>query len=201
VLIVETAESAAGLIVALHGYGQSAADAIADLRVIPGLDRWRIVSPQALHRFYTRDHQKVVASWMTREDRELAIADNVAYVDAAIERAGRGAPLVYAGFSQGASMAYRAARLGRHAAAGILALGGDIPPEIRTQSASAGARPWPAVLIGAGVRDRWYTERLDDDLAFLAARGIAHEVVRFDGGHEWTAEFGAAAARWLNGLS
>ena len=77
VLYDDTAGSTAGLIVVLHGYGQSAADAFADVGLIPGIERWRVVAPQALHRFYTRDQQKVVASWMTREDREKAIADNI----------------------------------------------------------------------------------------------------------------------------
>jgi predicted esterase len=200
VLTVEPSQSPAGLIVALHGYGQSAADALADLQCIPAIDSWRIVAPQGLHRFYTRDQKKVVASWMTREDRELAVADNIAYVDKAIARGG-GGPIVCVGFSQGAAMAYRAARLGRHQVAGVIALGGDIPPEVRAQSQEAGAAAWPAVLIGAGARDVWYNERLDSDVAFLTAHGIAHEVVRFDGGHEWTAEFGAAAGRWLNRIS
>ena len=38
---------------------------------------------QAPNRFYDRDDD-VVASWMTKEDRELAIADNVAYVSAVL---------------------------------------------------------------------------------------------------------------------
>src|ERR671914_443656 len=71
-----------------------------------------IVSVQALHRFYTR-HNTIVASWMTREDRELAIADNVDYVGRVLDDARRryaaGGPLVFEGFSQGRAMAYRAA--------------------------------------------------------------------------------------------
>ena len=39
------------------------------------------------------------------------------------------------------------------------------------------------------------------DVAFLRDSGVTHEVVRFDGGHEWTSEFRAAAGRWLEGLS
>ena len=147
VLYDDTAGSTAGLIVVLHGYGQSAADAFADVRLIPGIERWRVVAPQALHRFYTRDHQKVVASWMTREDREKAIADNIEYVGRVIDRVGAGgAPIVFTGFSQGASMAYRAALLGRHPAAAVIALGGDIPPEVRARAETGGATaPWPAV--------------------------------------------------------
>ena len=39
---------------------------------------------QALHPFYTKT-ERIVASWMTRQDRELAIADNIRYVQAVID--------------------------------------------------------------------------------------------------------------------
>ena len=39
---------------------------------------------QGLNRYYTR-HGDMVAAWMTREDRELAIADNIAYVAAVLD--------------------------------------------------------------------------------------------------------------------
>jgi predicted esterase len=202
VLYDDAAGPSAGLIAAFHGYGQSAEDMLADVRQIPGVERWRIASVQALHRFYARDQQTVVASWMTRQDREFAIADNLDYVGKVIDRLEARAPaLVFAGFSQGASMAYRVARLGRHHAAGIIALGGDIPPEVR-EPAGPGDRHgrWPPVLIGAGVRDTWFNQRLNGDIAFLTSHAIAHEIVRFDGGHEWTGEFRDAAGRWLAAL-
>jgi predicted esterase len=92
-------------------------------------------------------------------------------------------------------MAYRAAVLGSHRAAGVIALGGDIPPEVKTGEL---LRPWPAVLIGGGEGDTWFTPaKAEADAAFLAAQHVPHDVVRFTGGHEWTDEFRAAAARWL----
>lgn len=207
VLFEDAAVFALGLIVAFHGYGQNAEDVLEDVRRIPGIERWRVAAVQALHRFYTRDQQKVIGSWMTRQDRELAIADNVGYVDAAVTRAfglrprvseGSLTPeaggLIFLGFSQGASMAYRAALMGSHRASGIIALGGDIPPEVK----SAPAVAWPRVLIGAGRRDEWYNARVDSDVAHLTSLGIAHDVVRFDGGHEWTDEFRVAASRFLS---
>lgn len=199
VLYHDRPESSAGLIVAFHGYGHAARDVLASVQQIPGIAGWRLAAPDALHRFYTRDQQTVVGSWMTREDRELAIADNLGYVARVIDHIAPGArPIVFVGFSQGASMAYRAAVLGAHPAAGVLALGGDIPPEVRSHTEQAGASSaWPPVLIGAGVRDSWFNKRLDADLAFLKSHAIPHEVVRFDGAHEWTPEFSAAAGRWL----
>jgi predicted esterase len=132
---------------------------------------------------------------MTREDRDLAIADNIEYVNRAVANAApAGArPLVFLGFSQGVAMAYRAAIRGRHRASGIIALGGDVPPELK-----AGSEIWPPVLVGAGETDSWYTAaKVDADVAHLAGRGVPHEIVRYRGGHEWTDEFRVAAGRWL----
>jgi len=183
------------LVVVFHGYAQSAEDALAEVRKIPGASAWTIASVQGLHRFYNRNSEKVIASWMTRQDRDDAIADNVAYIDRAIDAVGVPGPIVFVGFSQGASMAYRAAVLGSHRAVGVIALGGDIPPEVKTGEL---LRPWPAVLIGGGEGDTWFTPaKAQADAAFLAAQQVPHDVVRFAGGHEWSDEFRAAAGRWL----
>jgi predicted esterase len=57
-------------------------------------------------------------------------------------------------------------------------------------------------LIGVGSRDSWYSgARADADLAFLQQRGIQHDVVRYEGGHEFTDEFREAAGRWLAKLT
>jgi predicted esterase len=197
VLVEDAAVSPfAGVIVAFHGYGERADDVLAQVGGIPGADRWTRVAPQALHRFYSRRHERVVASWMTRDDREMAIADNLAYVDRVLQEQAPplGAALVFLGFSQGASMAYRAAILGSRPAAGVIAIAGDIPPEVKLFEASSA---WPPVLIGAGTRDDWFAARLDGDVAFLRSRGVAHDVVRFDGAHEWTGELQQAIGAWL----
>lgn len=189
------------MLVAFHGYGQVAEDVLAEVKQIPGISRWRIAAVQGLHRFYTRNNRDVIASWMTRQDRELAISDNVAYVDKVVDLVLAEGPepkapqtLIFLGFSQGAAMAYRAAALGRHPASGVIALAGDIPPELKEHPTIA----LPPVLIGAGTEDTWYTtSKLDPDVAFLSSRGVAHEVVRFTGGHEWREEFRGAAGYWL----
>ena len=192
-----------GLIVAFHGYGQSAESILGDLDGVSGVHAWTVVSVQALHRFYTRGDQAVIASWMTRQDREAAIADNIAYVDRAIEATlevspsltGLVPPIVWVGFSQGVGMAYRAALSGSRKGAAVIALGGDVPPDVDVAHA-------PPVLIGVGVHDTWYTvEKARADAARLAAAGVSHEVVTFDGGHEWTDEFRPAVARWLDRIS
>jgi predicted esterase len=205
-----------GVLAGFHGYGENAGDMMAALRLIPGASTWTRVSIQALNRFYTRGDAKVVANWMTREDREQAIADNIAYVNTALElvlaRAEARAlhqpgmevpgfspgrtPLVFVGFSQGVAMAYRAALMGARPVSGVIALAGDIPPELKTDVPAR--QPWPRVLIGVGDKEEWYsTEKVQGDLAFLRSHNVPHAITRFKGGHEWTDEFRVAAGEFL----
>jgi predicted esterase len=196
-----------GWLVGFHGYGQSAEDMFAELQRLDPDRAWSIAAPQALHRFYTRGDERIVASWMTRQDRELAVADNVEYCNrlgSHLElpyQAGKAGPsLVFLGFSQGAAMAYRAAALGRFPARAVIALAGDIPPEVRAVDPATLRRHIGRVLIGAGTRDHWFTTaKADADASFLASIGVPHELVRFDGAHEWSDVFRRAARALLLG--
>jgi predicted esterase len=183
----------APLLVGFHGYGENGEGFLASLQAIPGSEAWHVASVQALHPFYTRQGE-VVAGWMTRFDRELAIADNVAYAVAAVaalrEELGADPELVIAGFSQGVAMAYRAAAA-VDGCSGVIALAGDVPPEVDPARLSR-------VLLGQGRGDTWYTDdKRESDLERLAAAGVAVETCVFDGGHEWSGEFYRAAGRFL----
>jgi predicted esterase len=203
VLIEDAAVSPpAGWLIGFHGYAQAAEDILGELRRLNADGRWSTAAPQALHRFYTRGDERVVASWMTRQDRERAVADNVEYSNRLL-----GSYLelthavVFVGFSQGAAMAYRAAALGRFRADAVIALAGDMPPEVRGLDPETLRRQIGRVLIGVGADDRWFTiAKADADAAVLAAAHVPHEIVRFAGGHEWTDEFRRAASATVTTL-
>ena len=78
-----------GILVGFHGYMENASIQMERLEAIPGSSAWTLVSIQGLHRFYRGRTEDIVASWMTREDREEAIADNVGYVSAALDHVPR----------------------------------------------------------------------------------------------------------------
>jgi predicted esterase len=184
-----------GLLVGFHGYAEDAAIHLNALSAIPDIDLWLTVSVQALHPFYTKD-QAVVANWMTRQDREHAIVDNVDYIGNVLEAVrteyGVRRPLVFAGFSQGGAMAYRAAA--RYPSDALIILASDLPPDILAATPVS----LPPVLIGRGTNDKWYTEaKHAADVEVLRALNIAVESCVFDGGHEWSEPFYAAAARHL----
>ena len=167
---------------------------LAELESIPGSERWTLVSVQGLHRFDARGHGKVVASWMTREDCDQAIADNLGYVNRVVRAALPGAgdeATVASGFSQGVAMAYRAAVMGERRAAVVIAIGGDVPPDVK----EAPSDRFPPILIAGGESDEWYTAaKLEADEVFLRGRGHPDEIFRYAGGHVWTARPNCAAA-------
>jgi len=188
------------LLVGFHGYAQSADEMFAELDEISVNKAWTVAAIQGLHRFYRRRTETTVASWMTRQNRDVLIADNIAYVDAAIaalaaERQVEN--LVVCGFSQGVAMAFRVGVRGLRRADAIVALGGDVPQELLDDRSIA----FPRVILARGRDDAFYTkERLEKDAAALRDRGGRVETIRFEGGHEWHDSVRIALAALLKEL-
>lgn len=189
---------AAYWLVGFHGQGQTGDAFMASLERVPRGPAWLIASVQGLYRYYAGRAQVIAANWMTSQDRAQVIAANVRWVDTVLDalEAEFGAPraIVFAGFSQGVAMAYRAGLLCRREAAAIVAGCGDVPPELK----SSPGRAWPMVLAATGTRDDWYTPaRLEQDMAFLKARRPDARAFVFDGGHEWNDALAEAAGALL----
>ena len=195
--LAEIPEPSRGTLVGFHGYQENAAIMFDALKRVAGERPVGIVSVQGLHRFYSRA-EDVIASWMTKEDRELAIADNVAYVakvlSAVADEYGVTRPLIYAGFSQGVAMAYRAAVFAQRPCDGVIALAGDVPPDVAPLASSL-----PRVLLGRGAEDKWYTgDMAAKDRDVLQRGGVTVIEHVFDGGHLWTPEFIARAGAFVD---
>jgi predicted esterase len=192
----------APMLVGFHGYAETAETMMENLRALARSDHgtirdWCLVSVQALHRFYNR-RRDVAANWMTRQDRELEIANNTAYVWSvvrAVERDHRARrPLVFVGFSQGVAMAYRAAAAG--ACDGLILLAGDVPPDVAPRVSEL-----PPILLGRGKGDEWYTaEKSAADRAVLSGAGVTVTEHVFDAGHVWDASFTTMAQVFLRRL-
>lgn len=197
--LIDIPEHSRATLIGFHGYKEQAAIQMDVLRRVIGERAIGLISIQGLHRFYSRGSD-VVASWMTREDREHAIADNIDYVGrvltAVADEAGITRPMIYAGFSQGVAMAYRAAAFVPRPCDGLIALAGDLPPDVAPIAASL-----PRTLIGRGTGEEWYTaEKAAKDLEVLRAAGINVEEYVFDGGHTWMPQFIEKAASFVDEL-
>lgn len=194
-VIVRPARTPQGLLLGFHGYMESAEIQMQRLLEIPSLDSWTLVSVQGLNRFYRGRSEEVVAGWMTRQDREAAIDDNIAYVTRVIgETRAANEPIACVGFSQGVAMAFRCAVRAPSRAAAVVAVGGPIPPELLEDRSAS----FPRALLARGDRDDWYiASKLDSDASALQARRVRVETHVYDGAHEWTAAVSAAAGRFL----
>jgi Predicted esterase len=191
-LVAPTDAASKSILFGFHGYGQNAEENLEEISRIAGRETRILVAIQALHWFYRPRSEAVIASWMTRVGRDEAIANNLAYVRNVVDRVRAGrrdVPFFFAGFAQGAAMAWRAAAA-IAGAAGLIILGGDFPPEITTTGAL------PSILLGRGNGDEWYTDdKMQRDLERL--HGARVESCVFDGGHEWGAAFLERAAAFL----
>jgi predicted esterase len=197
--LVDIPENSRATLVGFHGYKQNAAIQMDALRRLAGDRAIGLISIQGLHRFYSRGSD-VVASWMTKEDREQAIADNIDYVGKVLAAIagefGITRPMIYVGFSQGVAMAYRAAAFVQRPCDGVIALAGDLPPDVAPLAASL-----PRTLIGRGTDEEWYTaEKAARDLDVLQPAGVKVGEFVFTGGHAWTPQFFDKAAAFIDEL-
>ena len=197
--LVDGGRSAAGapLLVGFHGYGENAERHLEKLQRIPRVAEWLVCAVGALHPFYNTKTGEVIDSWMTRRGREQAIDDNLAYVARVVAEVRRrhetSSRLVFAGFSQGAAMAYRAAALGGFRCDGLIVLAGDVPPDV-----AEARRQLPPTLLGRGTEDAWYTEdKMAADLEILGGLAARVETCLFEGGHDWTSDFFHQAGEFL----
>jgi predicted esterase len=97
------------VVIALHGYGQSAEFFIRKFSSL--YNDSLFIAPEGLHRFYLNGTEgRVGASWMTKTEREDDISDNILFLDKIIEHIQDTHPskkIILLGFSQGGATAAR----------------------------------------------------------------------------------------------
>ena len=171
--------------IVVHGYGQLARyflNSFTDLAV----DR-SIIAPEGLNRFYTDEaHQRVGATWMTREDREHEIADHVAYLDAlhtSIVLEVGDLPLGVLGFSQGVATVARWITMGHVRPHRLVLWGGSLPPELTKQQLANALASTQVDLVHGKHDELVPASILRNNEACLQRSGIAVRCHEFPGGH------------------
>lgn len=179
------------IVYAFHGYGQLAGRFAQKLEVIADAGRLLVV-PEALSRFYVRgmgrEDPQVGASWMTREDREHEIEDQLRYLDdlhrRVLEMLGGTVPLVsLLGFSQGTATAGRWLAHGTVKPSTLVLWAGRLPPELepQLQQLLSGVR----VVVAVGGADQLApAPEVALVLDSLRGAGVRVDHLPFDGGHE-----------------
>lgn len=173
--------------IVLHGYGQLARYF---LNKFEGLEKGLlIVAPEGLSRFYLDpEHQRVGATWMTREDREHEITDQIEYLDT-LTRTVRSqvdpnTRIGVLGFSQGVATACRWSLLGATIFDQLMLWGGSLPAEMdrtRIKEKLMDTR----VKIIHGSKDRLVPRTIaEHSLELFKAAGANVTLHEFNGGHE-----------------
>lgn len=193
-------DDATRTLVLLHGWGQNARSFIRKFASLRG-HNILLIAPQAPHQFYLdRETRKVGFSWMTAFDRDRAIDDVVTGLDAVLERVentlatGPLCPFVL-GFSQGVSIAWRYAIHGRRKVSGLVACGGDLPPDVEAALPDRAAFP---VMLVHGKDDAivpWVKAEAAEKV--LRERCFPLEANYFDGGHDIPTDLLDRLSRWI----
>jgi predicted esterase len=178
----------------LHGYAMRAVPFLEGFRAIADGTRL-LVAPEALSRFYDgtlspRAHENapVVASWMTRDERDSEIADYLAYLDtvhATITSRLGGARLTVTvfGFSQGGATAARWVASGHCPAARLVLWGSAMAPELDIATPGSPLRR-PETVFVVGSSDGYITPKIvAGEAERLRAAQFPFRQLSFDGGH------------------
>jgi predicted esterase len=123
------------LLIVLHGFGQVASQFI---KVFEPLARKGVLvaAPQGAHQLYTNlKERRVGFSWLTKYERDRSVLDFVAYMEQfykLLQETCEVDPerVFMLGFSQGVSMAYRTWAHSSLPVRGVIACGGDLPPDM-----------------------------------------------------------------------
>jgi len=180
------ARTAKAIWIVLHGYGHLARYF---LRSFEGLEQdLLIAAPEGLSRYYTDpEHTRVGATWMTREDREHEIRDQVTYLDRLAQelrsQSPPGIPLHVLGFSQGVATACRWLCSGTSSAERLVLWGGNMPPELDEATLGGKFRTMHPHLVHGEKDTLVPMETLAASEARLRAAKVPHTTHRFDGAH------------------
>ena len=171
----------------LHGYRQLAQNFLRRFAPIAAPGRL-IVAPEGLSRFYVDGVRgKVGASWMTREARELEIADQQIWLDQVLSTLQQQVPpdvrWHLLGFSQGVATAWRWLQQSAFIPEAFTIWAGTIPEEFTPEMEQRMSRM--RLTLAYGDRDEFIDpERARAYVALLQGRYPHLELLPFSGRHD-----------------
>ncbi len=172
--------------IVFHGIGYLSKYFLKYFDELNPLDNY-IIAPQAPSKYYLNNSYKHVgASWLTKENTQTEIKNNLNYLDAIIEEETMLSThnLIIFGFSQGVSMAARWVAQRKIICNQLVLYAGGIPNELnKNDFAHLGANTLISIIIGN--QDEYLTEdrlSIEREKSRAIFNGRAKEHI-FDGGH------------------
>jgi predicted esterase len=171
-----------------HGYAQLANYFI---RNFEGLNNGKtlIVAPEGLHRFYWQGFSgRVVASWMTREDRLDDIADYCNFLSAVYDECipllNKSVQINIFGFSQGTATVLRWLSIKKPNIDNLILWGGTFPSDINFEMDKQYFDTFKTYFV-MGTKDEYISnEEVEEQEAILKNNAINYSSIRFEGKHE-----------------
>ena len=166
----------------LHGYGQLAQFFIEKFSKLN--DGYFIVAPEGMHRFYLKGSSgRVGASWMTSEDRESDIKDNLNWLtelDNSLEQA-NGKRKIILGFSQGGATAARWYFADSIKVDRLIIWASVFPPDLPKEQVIERCEK-QTNIFALGSEDEYYNrEQQEEIIQFYKSMGF--DTVHYDGNH------------------
>ncbi len=175
--------------IVLHGYGQLAETFIQEFVCLDPKTNL-IVAPEGLHRFYKKGfYGDVVASWMTKEDRENDILDNIAFLDLVYSQVNHLLPnqqikINVLGFSQGVATALRWVGNTAFKVNQLICWAGSPPPETELTPLLIRLRAITITQV-FGDSDPFFNEQNQIIIiSQMVAQGLNVNAISFQGKHE-----------------
>lgn len=173
------------LLLAMHGYGQACKNFVKTFAPLAE-HNVLVVAPQGLNQFYWSNHRPAF-SWMTSFEREQTIQDNLAYMaqlyDTLAEDYTFDPERVFlVGFSQGVAMAFRFASSGHIVPRGVIASGGDLPPDVADKLGAFDS--FPALIMHGTADGVVPIVKSKDCVALLSDHDFDVTTHFFDGEHD-----------------
>jgi predicted esterase len=187
----ELSEKTEKIYLICHGYGQLAKYFIRRFDVLDSEKNY-VIAPQGLSKFYLNNgYDKVGASWLTKENREIDLQNALTYLQAIyfeevakhIEKYAKTELIVF-GFSQGVSMAVRWAVANKIPFTKLILWAGRFPNEIQAENLHFVAKNAEIMLV-IGKQDEFYQESyLAEETEKITKLLKAPQVIVFEGTHE-----------------
>lgn len=174
----------------LHGYGQLSEYFIRKFSAVLGHKNSLVVAPEGLSRFYLEGFSgRVGATWMTKEDRQNDIENNINYLNAVYQQVmsmveNPSVKVTILGFSQGAATAARWA-LHQSAKFDRLILWAGVFPDDMDIEVGNNLLKEKDVKLVSGTLDPFLTpDRIKKQNELLSKLSFKPEMISFAGGHD-----------------
>lgn len=168
-----------------HGYGQLASYFIRNFESLENKNTL-IVAPEGLHRFYWEKFSgRVVASWMTKEDREEDITDYVNYLDMVYQEVmqslgNENVRVTILGFSQGVATVSRWMEAKQVPVQQLIFWAGTLPPELNLIS----LKKFKSYFVVGDADEFIRKDQVEETEKRLSTHQIPYEIIRYQGKHE-----------------